>query len=264
MDHALIITQGAGWHIQPPRDLPVAAMMLGRPVAEAVALLPRLFNLCSGAQAQAMALALGLPLPDPAALRLEILRDHMLKLCVIWPRLLGLTPHLPPDWLDHIPELVADHPVLAAIRAAFAPQEAVANLPLVTPDTALSVAALENSVAARHAGALSQIEAEFGRGPYWRAMGVVADIAAVCAAPPAPVLRGDTAIVAAARGSYAVQARAKGGIITHFTRRTPTDHLCAGMLAQSLQSLHQPHLAPLVVDILSPCVATRFEQVHHA
>ena len=57
--------------------LPVEALVLGRPVAEAAELLPRLFNLCRMAQGLAAKLALGLPATeDPGT---EIIRDHVLS-----------------------------------------------------------------------------------------------------------------------------------------------------------------------------------------
>ena len=105
MQTALVITQtNGGWQFRPAPDLPVASLLIGKPVEEAAQLLPRLFNLCSGAQGMALRLALGLPAPDAATLRREILRDHLLKLCVVWPGLLGLpTTPLPPDWADPVP-----------------------------------------------------------------------------------------------------------------------------------------------------------------
>lgn len=296
MQSALVIRRdGAGWAFQPPAALPVAALMLGRPVAEAAALLPRLFNLCAAAQAMALRLALGLPAPAPEALRIETLRDHLLKLCVIWPRLLGLTPlALPRDWADParvnlmvwgraeppgFDDWLASGeglaPVLTAIAAAFAPGEAVAELPLSRPETALLPVAQENSVAARHAAApaLQGIAARFGRGPFWRAAGVIHDIAALQTGRDpchAVQIQADLAIVPAARGAYAVQARAASGLVTAFARCTPTDHLCApgGILTRTLDSLppQKATLLPLVIDILSPCVEVQLPQppVHHA
>lgn len=291
MQTALVITQThGGWQFRPAPDLPVASLLIGKPVEEAAQLLPRLFNLCSGAQGMALRLALGLPTPDAATLRREILRDHLLKLCVVWPGMLGLpaTP-LPPDWADPAPLchliwggsdpanfkdwLGSGQGVSAALRAiaqAFAPGEAVAALPLVSAETALNDAALENSVAARHADApaMRAIEASHGRGPYWRAAGLIHDIAALLNAPPAVKMHGATAIVPAARGAYAVRASAAAGVVTTFARRTPTDHLCAkdGVLQQSLNSLPaaKTHLLPLLVDILAPCVPVQLPEVQHA
>ncbi|MBH1974430.1 MAG: hypothetical protein I8H94_05060 [Rhodobacteraceae bacterium] len=291
MQTALVITQtNGGWQFRPAPDLPVAALVIGKPVEEAATLLPRLFNLCSGAQAMALRLALGLPAPDPATLRTEILRDHLLKLCVLWPGFLGLpTTPLPPNWADPAPlrHLIwgdADPqdfdlwlasgqgvaPVIAAIAQSFAPGEATATLPLVTPETALQNAAMENSVAARHASApaMRAIEASHGRGPYWRAAGLIHDIAALLNAAPAVQMHQTIAIAPAARGAYAVQARALNGKVTAFARRTPTDHLCApgGALQQSLNSLPaaKTHLLPLLIDILAPCVPVQLPEVQHA
>lgn len=291
MGKALVIRRdGAGWGFTPPADLPVAALLLGRPVEEAAALLPRLFNLCAAAQGMALALALGQPARAPEALRRETLRDHLLKLCVIWPGLLGLTPmRLPADWADPaetarivwgsaVPQdfgrwLASGQgvaPVLAAISRAFAPGEAVADLPLLRMGTALLPVAQENSVAARHADApaLQGIAARFGHGPFWRAAGLIHDIAALQRGAAQGQSAGDLALVPAARGAYALRARATGGLLTAFERRTPTDHLCApgGILTQVLASLppQKAHLLPLVIDILSPCVATELPQVRHA
>lgn len=291
MQTALVITQtNGGWQFRPAPDLPVAALLIGKPVEEAATLLPRLFNLCSGAQATALRLALGLPAPDPVTLRTEILRDHLLKLCVVWPGLLGLpaTP-LPPDWADPAPLcnliwgaadpadfdgwLGSGQGVSAVVRAiaqAFAPGEAVATLPLVRAETALNNAALENSVAARQAQApaMRAIEASHGRGPFWRAAGLIHDIANLLNAAPDVQMHLTTAIAPAARGAYAVQARALNGKVTDFARRTPTDHLCApgGALQQSLNSLTaaKAHLLPLLVDILAPCVPVKLPEVQHA
>ena len=163
-------------------------------------------------------------------LRRETLRDHLLKLCVVWPGLLGLpaTP-LPPDWADPAPIcnliwgaadpadfdgwLGSGQGVSAVVRAiaqAFAPGEAVATLPLVSAETALNDAALENSVAARQAQApaMRAIEASHGRGPFWRAAGLIHDIATLVHGTPPGQVHGMTAIVPAARGAYAVQASA--------------------------------------------------------
>ena len=170
-------------------------------------------------------LALGLHAPDAATLRREILRDHLLKLCVVWPGLLGLpaTP-LQPDWADPAPLCLliwgaadpADFDgwlgsgqgvsaVVRAIAQAFSPGEAVATLPLVSAEPVLQAAPLENSVAARQAQdpAMRAIEASHGRGPFWRAAGLIHDIAALLHGSPQVQMHGMTAIVPAARGAYA-------------------------------------------------------------
>lgn len=269
-----------GVQITPPAPLPVAAMMLGKSPEEVALLLPRLFNLCGAAQAQAARLALGLPVEGIAARR-EILRDHLAKLCLIWPKLLGLPPQPLPeawaeggaglqDWLwggaqpDDLEGFLASGrgvaPLLAAVEAAFAPGEAVADLPPLT--VPMSLIAQENSPAGRVADhpLMRQAEARHGRGPLWRALGRALDLHRLCAVPsrdrtPAPGL----AVVEAARGAYALSAEAEGNRVTRLARVTPTDHLLApgGALALSLASLPaaKAGLAALVIDILDPCVA---------
>lgn len=288
MQQALIITQGRdGWGFCAPPDLPVAALVLGQPVEQAANLLPRLFNLCAGAQGMAARLAFGLPLGQDDRLRDEILRDHLLKLCVIWPSLLGMKPMALPQnmtapgpmilpgfgidfgaWIKAGQGVAA---VLAAIEQAFSPGEAVSDLPLMRPETAFDAGPQDNSVAARHATnpALRAIAAQYGRGPFWRASALIFDALALLHTPPqAHICADGTVVVPAARGAYAVRARKLEGVVTAFARRTPTDHLCApgGVLQQSLTSLPRAkaHRLPLVIDILGPCVAVQFPQVHHA
>lgn len=279
MQGALILSY-PGPRITPPAELPVAALMQGRPVDEALALLPRLFSLCAAAQGLAFHMALGRPAPEgaSAAMQAETRRDHLLKLCVIWPRLLGLPPHpiprapiealggsIPQDWAAWRASGLGVAPVLAAIEARFAPGQATARLPLVTPETAMQTGPQENSVAARHANhpALQSVAARFGHSPLWHAMGRVIDLA--IGPPPAQSLPDGTALVPAARGLFALNARQANGRITAFTRRTPTDHLCApgGALQQALHDL-PPSDAPLVVEILSPCLPVEFPKVQHA
>ena len=154
-------------NLTPPDPLPVAAMLLGRPPEEVAVMLPRLFNLCGAAQGHAARLALGLAV-EAAPARREILRDHLAKLCLIWPKLLGLRPQpLPDHWAEGGPALqdwlwggekpgdlwqflisgrgVA--PLLATLGHAFAPGEAVAVLPPLFDPMALT--AQENSPAGR-------------------------------------------------------------------------------------------------------------------
>ncbi len=73
--------------------LPLDRLVLGKPVTEVAVLLPRLFSLCRAAQAAAVTTALGRPVAAQAQgadIGREILRDHLLKLCVTWPGHLGL------------------------------------------------------------------------------------------------------------------------------------------------------------------------------
>ncbi|MBI1220711.1 MAG: hydrogenase expression/formation protein HupK [Rhodobacteraceae bacterium] len=271
--------------------LPVEKLLIGRPVAEAAVLMPRLFNLCRAAQSAAAHLALGLPLPEDAeALHTEVLRDHMIKLFLSWPNLLGLPPRpfpapdtaaiaffgpagvFPDSPAAFDAWLAAGEgcaPLLGAIRDAFAPGEAVARLPDSTPATAMHLAPQENSTALRHPGhpVLDRIAGAQGRGPLWRATARLIDAGACLAGTlPAPRRLSDgTALTPAARGQYAVRARAEDGRVAAFARVTPTDHLLTpgGMLQASFASLPaaKVDLAPLLLDILDPCVPVTLTQV---
>lgn len=271
--------------------LPLDRLLIGKPVAEAAAMMPRLFNLCRAAQATAAHLALGLPAPDDAArLEAEVLRDHMVKLFLTLPDLLGLPPRPFPAkgaeaealfgaagrfpgspaafdrWLA-TGDGVA--PVLAALRTRFAPGEAVADLPDVTDATALAPSAQENSTALRHKGhpVLDRLAETQGRGPLWRIVARVLDAGACLGGglPGPRMLAEGTVITPAARGQYAVQARAEHGRVTGFARVTPTDHLLApgGMLTQSFASLppSKADLSALLIEILDPCLPVSLTQV---
>lgn len=269
MSGRLAISFGpAGPQVEAAPPLPIEALVLGKPAHEAADLLPRIFNLCPMAQATAIRLALDLPLPDPAQAAQEIARDHRLKLQVIWPRFLGVagctTPLPRPADLD---DWLARQPLFATIARLFPPGCAVADLPAVTPETAMNPAACENSAAGRRADhpTLAAVAARWGKGPLWRAVARLADLDP----PPAPRRLADgAAVVPAARGLYAVQARTEAGRITAFRRVTPTDHLAApgGVLHHSLASLPADgaSLAPLLLAILDPCVPVTFHEAAHA
>jgi len=278
--------------------LPVARLCVGREVDEVRALVPRIFNLCRDAQAAALDAALGHQVAPEAATD-EILRDHLIKFFLTWPEMLGLSAMgLPLGWKDspstlaqavfgpvmQAPHSVADFeqflsngagvaPVLAAIRDAFAPGEAVANgLAHVTPETIWQEVPLENSVAARHADhpVMAAIEAQWGRGPFWRATARAYDIEAVLAGtlPATQVPAPGRAIAVAARGAYALCVKVAGGRVTALTRVTPTDHLLVdgGVLDRALATLPaaKAALGPLVLDILDPCSPVRLREVGHA
>jgi hypothetical protein len=288
MQEALVITrQASGWGFSPAPALPLAALLIGKPADEAARLLPRLFNLCAGAQDLGARLAMGLPALPDERLRQEIRRDHLLKLCVVWPRFFGLEPlPVPQDMARLSPMIVPQNAeefpawiraeqgvakVLGRIAQSFAKGEACADLPLFCAERAFAAVAQDNSVAARNADApaLRAIAAEHGRGPFWRAAALVFDLLALREAVPAPQICADgTVVVAAARGAYALRAEVTRGRVTGFARRTPTDHLCApgGVLQRALATLpvSKAALLPLVVDILAPCVALRLPEVHHA
>ena len=281
--------------------LPVAGMITGMEAEAAAALLPRLFNLCRVAQSLAARMAFDLPLVagQAEAIRQEVLREHLVKFCLKFPGHFGQGAQpLPEGWqegadrarevlfgstrrLPETPESFARFvdnrrgvgSVLARVRDCFSPGEAAgAPLPSVTPQNALSAAALESSVAGRqaHRPIMQQIEREFGRGPFWRATARAYD-AQDCmdGLLPKPVSpeRG-VAVVPAARGTYAISARVVDGVVTSFRRITPTDHLLAegGILDQTLASLptKKNGMAPLLMDIVDPCMPVQLKEVAHA
>ena len=271
-----------------PEPLPISAMMRGKPVQEVLDFLPRLFNLCRGAQTAALNLALGLGGQGGDMLAQEIRNDHLLRLAIVLPQRLGLdrlavpfndparlpealfgAPSLPDGAAGFDDFLRGDSgiaPILRAIRACFAPGEATCP-PLPPVGAEMILDAVENSVAARHLAhpVLRHIEAQFGRGPFWRVTARALDLDALLRGDlPAPrLIAPDTAAVPAARGQYMVRARAEAGRITDLHRITPTDHMLApgGILEHSLATLpaSKRDKAALVVDILDPCVPIRLE-----
>lgn len=277
--------------IRLPKPLPLAQLVSGRSPFAVAELLPRLFNLCAEAQGMAARLALGLPMGERGALAEEIRREHLLKLTVIWPGLLGLpTAALPqaeadlrravfggpalPDPAGFESWLASDAgvaPLLRRIAALFAAGEAVADLPALPPRQTMSLRAFENSPAARQAAhpLLVAVAERQGKGPLWRVLGRLVDLQACLAEMPRPlILACGAAIVPAARGSYGLRAQVERGQVTGLSRVTPTDHLTApgGVLAQSLASLpaDKVALAPLLVSILDPCLPVELREVEHA
>lgn len=278
--------------------LPVSRLVVGQSVEAVATLLPRLFSLCRAAQSAAVEAALGRPVA-PERIAEEILRDHLLKFHVIWPRFFGRAPcPLPADWATggkelrktvfgpslQAPTTAADFleflesgagysPVLALIDGCFAEGEGVAEgISPVTPETIWSDQPVDNSVAVRVAAhpAMQGIAEARGKGPLWRAAARLYDIALVLEDGVPPVLtptRGQ-AIVPAARGSYAVRIGCDGDTVTDFDRVTPTDHLLVlgGVLDRSLATLprHKSGLGPLLLDILDPCSPVRLREVEHA
>lgn len=284
-----------------PPALPVAKLVIGRKVDEAAALLPLVLNLCRGAQELAARLAFGLPLVQGAdeALHAEILRDHVLMLAVRLPRHFGGTAMaLPQGWaatpallrgtffgaqgrmplrLDDLEGFLRRGEglgtLLRQVRDSFLPSEAGCDpLPVQTGAALLEVAPIENSVAARWIDhpLMRATEAAYGRGPFWRVLGRVIELDALIAGVRMPfrVTPEGQAMVPAARGTYAVFARTEGGIVTEFARVTPTDHLLApgGVFEQALARLPDAKtaLAPLVLDIMDPCVPLRLEEAEDA
>lgn len=264
--------------LQTAAPLPLDRLLIGRPVAEAADLLPRLFSLCRHAQSRAARLSLGLPdTTGEAEAQGEILRDHLARLCQFLPRALGLAPVPPglaalgallPDDLPGLPRWMGSPgmaPRLAqALHSRFAPGEAstTALPPVGHGAAALLPDPCENSPAGRQAAhpLLQEVEKAFGRGPLWRLLGLLLDMAALQAGKLPPISRSTdgTATVPASRGLYALRLQHAGGIVTGITRRTPTDHILApgGALLQALACLPatKAALAPVVLALHDPCI----------
>jgi hypothetical protein len=268
--------------LQADAPLPVEALVLGKIVTEAAELLPRLFNLCRMAQGCAARLALGLPDGGPGPVA-EIIRDHVMKLCVTLPRAFGRDA-LPipgeagrllgdaglPDRLEDLGSWVSPAADLARHIAEVFPAGVAVTAALPAP-APLAEGAHENSAAGRQAGQplMLSVEARLGRGPLWRYLGLLVDLqAALAGRLPVPVLVGGVAVVPAARGAYALRITEAGGIVTGMTRRTPTDDLLApgGALLQSLGSLPERlrDRAGQVIALHDPCIPVTIREVSHA
>lgn len=259
-------------------QLPFEAMVLGKPVSTATDLLPRLFNLCRMSQGLAARLALGLPtIEDTSA---EVVRHHALKLCIILPKALGMSPNpFPADpqailGTEGVPsrpeDLLRTDSLARRIADRFLPGSAICHV-LPPPPSPLAEGAFENSAAGRQARhpLLRAIETEWGRGPFWRYAGILADLeAALCGKLPGPTAKDGIATVPAARGVYALRITQAAGLVTGITRRTPTDHLLApgGALLQSLTTLPASlrSLAPLVIALHDPCVPLTIREAQDA
>ncbi|MGX9353127.1 hydrogenase expression/formation protein HupK [Shimia sp. W99] len=276
-------THENGLRVVMPAPLPVAELVLGKPVDEVCALIPRLFNLCRAAQAVAVRMALGVPVKGAHDLHHEIKREHLLRLAVILPARLKVAPLGIPGRDDDVaaglfgterfaetPEAFEAFlasgtgiaPVFTAIRAAFGAGEAVSGiLPRLVDDAVFDSVAMENSVASRHPDhpVLGHVAEHNGRGPLWRAVARAVDLQAVLDGdlPEPRMTTQGVAMVPAARGTYAVAAQVQGGKVTQFRRATPTDYMLApdGIMQRSLASLPvaKHDQAGLLVDILDPC-----------
>lgn len=242
-----------------PPELPLEQLVVGKPVEDVIALVPRIFNLCKAAQTIAVRLACGRSLSeaDQKTLTDEVQRDHALRLTVLLPAQLGLGPQeltpIPPQML--LDDACRAAPILSEIRKRFAPFEA-----------SVGPAASENTIASRqaHWPVMQEAEERFGRGPLWRA--TARYVEHFSCGLPKPKFEDGWASVAAARGEYRVRATVIDGKVTAFERHTPTDDLVrnGGVLEQSLKSLNRPELAQLLIVILDPCVPLTLREVRHA
>lgn len=291
----------APMRVRTKAPLPVSSLLVGGSAEVAAEVLPRLFNLCRVTQGLAARMAFGLengPVPTKE-LHNEILRDHVMKLCVGLPRHFGQSPNRIPqrplDEADQVHDLLFGPggqapetpdafnaflktakgvaPLLYEIASRFRPGDAcVGHLPTVSWITMFGKSPMENSVAGRqaHHPVMRSLEQEFGRGPLWRITARLYDaLECLEGRLRAPhLVKPGFAIVPAARGVYGIKARVEQDTLVNFKRKTPTDHLLApgGVLEQSLASLpaNQAELAPLVLDILDPCSPVSLEAVDYA
>jgi hypothetical protein len=279
------ITLGAtGWQIarQPGPDL--AALVIGRPVAEVAVLLPRLFNLCRMAQTTAAEIALGLPYAGDTSA--EVIRDHLARLFVTLRRAFDLAPQRPeiagvfgpsgrlplslPELSDWLASPLPAAELGRAVAQTFAPGLGLARA-LPAPRKA-DVGAFENSPAGRQAAhpLLRAVAADQGRSPLWRYLGMLADLAAARNGqlPTPRALPDGTAVVQAARGAYALQLGQAGSLVTSIRRVTPTDHQLApgGALTLALGTLpgDRPDLVRRLVALHDPCIPVTVREVQHA
>jgi hypothetical protein len=281
---AQLLRDGSGWRIalRPGPDL--AALLTGLPVQEAAVLLPRLFNLCRKAQATAAEMALGLPhATDTGA---EVVRDHLARIFVTLRRAFDLAPLRPdpagvlgpqgrlPRTLADLADWLAGPLPTAELGRAVAGSLAapLGAAPVLPAPQDATPGAFENSPAGRQAGhpLLCAVEADQGRSPLWRYLGLLADleIARAGALPPPRRLPDGTALVQAARGVYALRLGQAEGRVTSVLRRTPTDHQLApgGALEQVLARLpgDRPDLAARLVALHDPCIPVTIPEVQDA
>jgi hypothetical protein len=274
----------SGWRIdrQPGPDL--AALLTGRPVHEVATMLPRLFNLCRMAQSAAARMALDLPHDcDTSA---EVIRDHLARVFVTLRRAFDLPP-LRPDLagifgpMARLPRNMAEltdwlaSPIPAAELGRVVAQSFPGGLGAVRALPAphgVQIGAFENSPAGRQAAhpLLRMVEADQGRSPLWRFLGMLADLSAACdgALPPPFRLADGTAVVQASRGAYALRLGQLSGRVTSVLRVTPTDHQLApdGALASALAHLPKDR-ADLVIRLVAlhdPCSPVTVAEVQHA
>ncbi|HFB2047902.1 MAG: hypothetical protein HRT83_01900 [Hyphomicrobiaceae bacterium] len=282
---------------------PIRELVIGKSRSEVAELLPRLFNLCRTAQSLAVCAALDLPSTESIdTLTQEIIRDHVLRLAIILPRHLGLSPlHLPVGWQlndtflrqllfgppGRLPETIFDFEnflksdygiagLLSKIAVFFSPGEGVSSaLPFVSVETASNPSSIvDNSCAQRvidhpviaHMAARSAQS----RSLFWRLVARSYDLDALLNNVPLTVTTPHPGCVhvPATRGLYTINAQHADDKITHFTRVTPTDHLCiqGGVLDQVLTTIlpERALVLPIVLDILDPCGPLCVEKITNA
>ena len=285
------------WRVDAPPGPEAHRLAAGKPVGEAREMLGRVFNLCRAAQTAGFDIATGVA-PQTASIAAEIRRDHLMQIFMAWPKALGITPWFDREWLtdDHAALIALFGPTARAPRSdfemagflgsedgvgpllhligeVFGPRTATAlDLPFVDAETAFRAVAVENSPAARQAAhpALAYVEAMYGRGPLWRAVGRVIDLAMILeGTPPRPVAAPEgRAIVPATRGYYAVSVGTRDGHVTSLARITPTDHMLApgGALEAMLSRLPSDRamLLPVLMTLVDPCRPLNVEAARNA
>ncbi len=283
-----------GIEIAAPQPIPMSQMILGKTVEEVATAMPRLVQRCGVAHEVALREALGMrsAIGGHARLLHDVLLEHLTRFYVHLPQFVDLKPQaLPTGWERNpqalrpilfgkdgrLPNSRAElkrwlakgeglAPLIVAIAARFLPGEATTHaLPPPTLDSLFEPMPIENSLAARHAShpLMRDVEVFHGRGPLWRVLARLLDIEACLMGtlPKIHIPSPGRALVAAARGTYAVTARATAGIVTAFERVTPTDHMLAegGTLKTSLANLppDRHREVPLVMTLLDPCVPVK-------
>lgn len=289
--------------VKPAPNYPIGSMILGKSRQEVAELLPRVFNLCRTSQSIAVNTALDLPVKNNIAeLNKEILLNHVMRLCVIMPRHFGLPQiRLPKDWhsgnlnlrkalfgpLGNLPVSLDDFKnflesgvgiagLLNKVAVFFAPGEGISRaLPFVSVKTATNpYSIVDNSCAQRvkRHPVVASMATNIGqyRSLFWRLVAISYDLEASLNNAPLKVIvsRRGCVHVPATRGLYTVSAQHDGEKVTHFTRVTPTDHLCVkgGVLEQVLATIlpERASILPIIMDILDPCTPLCIEKITNA
>lgn len=84
-------SNGVTPRLSAPSALELTSALVGKPAEEAARVIPLVYNVCAAAQESAVRSALDLPLDETLFRRvaLESLREHVLKLAIVWPQLAG-------------------------------------------------------------------------------------------------------------------------------------------------------------------------------
>lgn len=231
----------------------VPAWAVGKQVDEVIETLPRIFNLCRGAQILGLHLAFGRPISEKMHEKLaeEILKDHRFKLCFQLPRLLGISenqrdPDALPGLLARIGEQnEAQAPRLASLRF---PAPLLSHLMPLRIYPNQDEFSLMDMLRAR-ATELARLQAGRMLKPRMEKRAAFNASAQV--------------IVPASRGDYRISASEEDGIVTSFERLTPSDHMLrgGGLIDYLLDALPAPALREIEIAlaIIDPCFALRFE-----